>query len=81
VISLKAGDAGPGILKDGKPIGAITTHGVPVTLTPQMFGPGFSRLGIVEVHAKAGSTPGIAQIVASLDGGTQYTIHLIVEGP
>jgi hypothetical protein len=81
VISLKAGDAGLGILKDGKPIGAITTHGVPVTLAPQMFGPGFSRLGIVEVHAKGGSTPGIAQIVASLDGGTQYTIHLIVEGP
>ena len=73
VISLKGGDAGLSILRDGKPIGSITTHGVPVALTPHTFGPGFSRLGIIEVHAKAGSTPGIAQIVASLDGGTQYT--------
>lgn len=81
VISLKAGDASLGILKDGKPIGSITTQGVPVALTPQAFGPGYSRLGIIEVHAKAGSTPGVAQIVASLDGGTQYVIHLVVEGP
>jgi hypothetical protein len=80
VISLKAGDAGLSILRDGKPIGSITTRGVPVALTPQMFGPGFSRLGIIEVHAKAGSKPGVAEVVASLDGGTQYTIHLVVEG-
>jgi hypothetical protein len=80
VISLKAGDAGLSILKDGKPIGSITAQGVPVALTPQAFGPGYSRLGIIEVHAKAGSTPGVAQIVASLDGGTRYTIHLVVEG-
>ena len=81
VISLKGGDAGLSILGDGKPIGSITAQGVLVTLTPHTFGPGFSRLGIVEVHAKAGSAPGIAQIVASLRGGTQYTIHLVVEGP
>ena len=80
-VSLKGGDAGLSILRDGKPIGSITTEGVSVALTPQAFGPGFSRLGIIEVHAKAGSTPGIAQIVASLDGGTQYTIHLVVEKP
>lgn len=81
VISLKTTDAGLSVLKDGRPIGSITTQGVPVALTPQAFGPGYSRLGIVEVHAKAGSTPGVAQIVASLDGGTRYAIHLVVEGP
>lgn len=81
VISLKANDAGLSILRDGKPIGSITTQGVPVTLTPQGFGPGFSRLGIIEVRARAGSTPGVAQIVASLDGGSKYTIHLVVEAP
>jgi len=67
------------ILRDGKPIGSIATEGVPVTLTPQAFGPGFSRLGIVEVHAKASMTPGSAQINAALKGGTHYDIHLVVE--
>lgn len=78
--SLKpTGDRTLEILSDGKPIGSITANGVPVTLTPQPFGPGYARLGIVEVHAKAGSTPGTAKIVAALNGGTQYTIHLVVE--
>jgi hypothetical protein len=67
------------ILSDGRPIGSITTTGVPVTLTPQTFGPGLARLGIIEVHAKAGETPGTALITAVLDGGTEYKIHLIVE--
>jgi len=79
VISLKAAEGAIGILMDGKQIGTITTQGVPVTLRPQGFGPGFSRLGIVEVHAKAGMTPGTARIVAALDGGTQYELHLVVE--
>lgn len=74
-----AGNGALNILSDGKPIGSITTTGVPVTLTPQPFGPGFARLGIIEVHAKAGSTPGTAQIIAALDGGTEYKINLIVE--
>lgn len=78
-ISLKPGKGRLEILSDGKPIGAITTEGVPVTLAPQAFGPGFSRLGIIEVHAKAGSTPGEARIVAALDGGTRCEIHLVVE--
>lgn len=69
------------ILSDGKPIGSITAQGVPITLTPQTFGPGFARLGIVEVHAKAGTTPGTAQIVAALEGGTRYVINLVVEHP
>lgn len=69
------------ILSDGKPIGTITTKGVPIVLSSQPFGPGFARLGIVEVHAKAGTTPGTAQIVAALEGGTRYVINLIVEGP
>lgn len=81
VVTLKGGDSGVGILRDGKQIGTITTQGVPVALTPQAFGPGFARLGIIEVHAKAGSTPGVAQILASLDGGTQYIINLVVEAP
>ena len=81
VISLGAGERGLDILRDGTRIGSITTKGVPVTLTPVTFGPGFSRLGIVEIHAKAGMTPGTSEVVAALDGGTQYVIHLVVEGP
>jgi hypothetical protein len=69
------------ILSDGKPIGSIIAKGVPIRLTPQTFGPGFSRLGIVEVHAKAGTTPGAAQITAAIEGGTQYVINLVVERP
>lgn len=30
----------------------------------------------IEVHAKADATPGVVSIIAFLDGGTQYTIHL-----
>jgi hypothetical protein len=67
------------ILSDGKLIGTIKTKGVPITLRPTMFGPGYARLGIVQVNAKAGMTPGTAQIIAALDGGTEYTINLIVE--
>jgi hypothetical protein len=79
-IALKAAaDGSVGILSDGKSIGTITTAGVPITLTPQAFGPGYARLGIIEVRAKAGATPGTAQIVAALDGGTEYVINLIVE--
>jgi hypothetical protein len=69
------------ILSDDKPIGTITTKGVPITLSAQPFGPGFARLGIIEVHVRAGTRPGAAQIVASLNGGTQYVVNLIVEGP
>ncbi|HVC11561.1 MAG TPA: hypothetical protein VNE59_07995 [Burkholderiales bacterium] len=67
------------IVSDGKPIGAITSEGVPVTLKPETFGPGFARLGIIRVHAIAGETPGATQIVAALKGGTRFTVHLIVE--
>jgi hypothetical protein len=67
------------ILSDGKSIGTIRTHGVPVTLMPEAFGPGFSRLGIIRIHAKAGSQPGIAKINAALDGGAQCEINLIVD--
>lgn len=73
------GDGTISILGDGKRIGSITTRGVPVTLRPQTFGPGFARLGIIEIHAKAGNQSGTAEIVASLDGGTQYKINLIVD--
>jgi hypothetical protein len=67
------------ILSDGKPIGVIRTHGVPVTLTTEAFGPGYARLGIIRVRAKAGSQAGNAEIVANLYGGTQCTINLVVE--
>jgi len=66
-------------LSDGKPIGSISAQGVPVTLTPEAFGPGYSRLGIIRVRAKAGNEPGTAEIVATLEGGTKYTINLIVD--
>jgi hypothetical protein len=69
------------ILSDGKPIGSIKTKGVPIVIRSQAFGPGFARLGIVEIHAKAGTTLGAAQIIAALDGGPEYVINLIVETP
>ena len=69
------------ILRDGAPIGSIVTTGVPVTLTPQNFGPGFARLGIIEVRVKAGPVAGSSQIIAALDGGPRYIINLIVEQP
>ena len=67
------------ILSDGERIGSITTTGVPVTLEPETFGPGFARLGIVRVRAKVGMTSGTAQIIAALQGGTEYAIHLVAE--
>jgi ABC-type lipoprotein export system ATPase subunit len=75
-----ASGGGFSILRDGKPIGSISAKGAPVTLTPQPFGPGLSRLGVVEVRAKAGTTPGKAEIVAALKGGTRYVVNLLVEG-
>jgi hypothetical protein len=79
VISLKTADAGISILQDGKPIGSIRTEGAPVTITPEAFGPGFSRLGVIRVHARAGSVAGASKIIASLTGGTDYVITLIVD--
>lgn len=67
------------ILSDGKPIGSIKEQGVPLTMTPAAFGPGKSRLGIIRVNVKAGNEPGMAEITAALDGGTQYGINLIVD--
>lgn len=67
------------ILSDGTPIGTVTPHGVPVTLKPQSFGPGFARLGIVRFYVTAGSVPGLAEIDAQLQGGPRYTLHLVVE--
>lgn len=67
------------ILSDGQRIGSIRARGVPITITPENFGPGFSRLGIIRVHARAGSQPGTAEIIAALDGGTQYNIKLVVQ--
>jgi hypothetical protein len=78
-VSLKTSDSTVLILSDGKPIGSIKTEGVPVTLTPEAFGPGFARLGIIRVHAKAGNKTGLAKIIAKLDEGTSYPISLIVE--
>jgi hypothetical protein len=72
-------DGGLAILSDGKRIGSIQTYGAPVTLAPESFGPGYSRVGIIRVRAKAGSQPGVAEIVAALDGGTRYKINLIVD--
>ena len=45
------------ITSDGIVIGTVTQSGVPVTLKPQPFGPGFSRLGIVRYNVIAGSVP------------------------
>jgi hypothetical protein len=67
------------ILSDGIPIGAITRRGVPVTLKPEAFGPGFARLGIVRFYVTGGSVPGMAEIDAQLHGGSSYTLHVVVE--
>ena len=67
------------ILSDMAPIGTITRRGAPVTLKPEPFGPGFARLGIIRYYVTAGSEPGVAQIEAQLNGGTRYTINVIVE--
>ena len=67
------------ILSDGVPIGMVTRRGVPVTLKPEPFGPGFARLGIVRFYVTGGSVPGLAEIDAQLQGGPRYTIHVIVE--
>ena len=67
------------ILSDGKPIGTVTRRGVPVSLKPESFGPGFARLGIVRIYVTGGSSPGIAEIDAQLQGGPRYTIRVVVE--
>ncbi len=80
VISLSSQpDGSLKILSDGKPIGSIKAKGVPVAMAPVAFGPGKSRLGIIRVNAKAGGEPGTAEIVGSLDGGTQYGITLVID--
>jgi hypothetical protein len=67
------------ILSDERPIGAITASGVPLTLKPESFGPGFARLGVVRFQATAGTAVGTAEITARVTGGTSYTLRLIVE--
>jgi hypothetical protein len=80
VVSLKPlANGSLSILSDGKAIGSIKAQGVPLTMTPEAFGPGKSRLGIIRVHAKAGSQSGNGEIIASLDGGTQYNVDLVID--
>ncbi len=67
------------ILSDGMTIGAISKSGVPFTMKPDPFGPGFARLGIIGVHVTAGPEPGAAEIDAHLNGGTSYKITVLVE--
>ena len=67
------------IHSDERSVGSITATGVPVSLKPETFGPGFARLGIVRFRATAGAVAGMAEIKARLEGGTSYTLHLIVE--
>ena len=68
-----------GILSDGVAIGKIIRRGVPVTLKPESFGPGYARLGIVRFHVTGGSVPGLEEIDAQLQGGPRYTLHIFVE--
>ncbi len=67
------------ILSDGEPIGTIIKQGVPITLKPHAYGPGFSRLGIIRLYATAGLTPKEAEIEGRLTGGTSYIIRVFVE--
>jgi hypothetical protein len=48
-------------------------------MTPVAFGPGKSHLGIIRVNVKVGNEPGMTEIIGVLDGGTQYTINLVVD--
>ena len=80
VISLRpAANGGLDILSDGAPIGTVTLSGVPVSLKPEPFGPGYSRLGIARFHVTAGSTPGNAGIKVQLNGGATYDFVVVVE--
>jgi hypothetical protein len=67
------------ILSDEVPIGTVTQRGVPVTLEPEPFGPGFACLGIVCLYVTGGLKPGLAEIDAQLHGGPRYTLHVFVE--
>jgi hypothetical protein len=67
------------VLSDGVAIGTITRRGVPITLKPESFGPGFARLGIVRFYVTGGLEPGLAEIDAQLQGGPKYTLHVVVE--
>ncbi len=78
-IGLARVDGGLNILSDGKPIGTIRSTGASVTLAPESFGPGFTRLGIIRVRVNAGQTPGTATIKAALNGGTAYEIRMVIE--
>jgi hypothetical protein len=79
-VSLRpAADGNLEILSDGVAIGTITRRGVPVTLKPESFGPGFARLGIVRFYVTGGSVSGLAEIDAQLQGGPRYMFHVLVE--
>ncbi|HUL30995.1 MAG TPA: hypothetical protein VLZ03_11140 [Thermodesulfobacteriota bacterium] len=67
------------VLADGVAIGTITRRGVEVTLKPEPFGPGFARLGIVRFYVTGGFVPGLAEIVAQLQGGPPYMLHVFIE--
>lgn len=67
------------VLSDGLPIGTITRRGAPIMLKPEPFGPGFARLGIVRFHMTAGAQPGVGEILAQLQGGPPYTLHVVVQ--
>ena len=79
-IELRPGASGNlEILSDGTPIGTVTLRGVPITLKPEHFGPGFARLGIVRLYVTGGSVAGLAEIDAQLQGGSRYTLQVVVE--
>ena len=78
-ISLRAAANGNlDILSDDYPIGTITARGASIALTPEAFGPGFARLGIVRFHLQAGNMPGEGTIQADLQGGAGCSIHVLV---
>ncbi len=79
-ISLRPTEGGTlEIFSDGIPIGTVTSKGVPITLKPESFGPGFARLGIVRFFVTGGPEPGLVEIDARLKGGPEYKLHMFVE--
>ena len=76
---LVAAPDGLRIMADDAQIGTIRTEGVPLVLTAERFGPGFDRLGIIRVTARAGAVAGTARVIATLAGGETCRLTLIVE--
>jgi len=79
VVTETAPDGTIQILADERSIGTVRAERKNVTLIPVPFGPGYNRLGIFRLAAKAGEENGTVRVVASLKGGSTCFLTLIIE--